>query len=46
MSSPLTPEDILTFSSHYSVRMHFMHLFWELGLFFGLFPFKGTAYGA
>jgi len=33
MSSPLTPEDILTFSSHYSVHMHFMHLFWELGLF-------------
>ena len=25
--------------------MHFMRLFWELDLFFGLFPFKGSAYG-
>ena len=25
--------------------MHFMRLFWELDLF-GLFPFRGTAYGA
>ena len=40
MSSLLTLEDIFGLSSHYSlrmqpyaVRMHFMHLFWELDLF-------------
>ena len=31
--------------AHAKSRMHFMHLFWELGSF-RPFPFKGSAYGA
>ena len=38
MSSHPTPEGIFTFPSLLCVRMHFMHLFWELESF-RPFPF-------